>query len=62
MPKVLVVEDSPTQALRTEIVLKSVGFEVLVENESRAAGDVTRAEKPDVVLSYALPAASALGF
>jgi len=51
MPKVLLVEDSPTQALRTQIALKSQGFEVLVENESRSAVDVAKAEKPDVVLS-----------
>ena len=44
MPKVLVVEDSPTQALRTQIALKSQGFEVLVENESRAAIEVAKAE------------------
>lgn len=51
MTKVLLVEDSPTQALRTQIALKSQGFEVLVENESRAAIGVAKAERPDVVLS-----------
>ena len=51
MPKVLLVEDSPTQALRTQIALQSQGFEVTVVNESREALSTARAEQPDVVLS-----------
>lgn len=50
-PKVLLVEDSPTQALRTRIALESQGFEVVVVNESRSALDQAKAESPDVVLS-----------
>jgi DNA-binding response OmpR family regulator len=47
MTKVLLVEDSPTQAVRTQIALKSQSFEVLVENESRSAIDTAKAERPD---------------
>jgi twitching motility two-component system response regulator PilH len=51
MPKVLIVEDSPTQALRTRITLESQGFEVCIVNDSRQAIDTAKAENPDVVLS-----------
>ena len=51
MPKVLIVEDSPTQALRTRIALESQGFEVSIVNDSRQAIDTAKAEDPDVVLS-----------
>ena len=51
MPKVLIVEDSPTQALRTRIALESQGFEVSIVNDSRQALDMAKAEQPDVVLS-----------
>jgi CheY-like chemotaxis protein len=50
-PKVLIVEDSPTQALRTRIALESQGFEVVIVNESRQALPTAKNEKPDVVLS-----------
>ena len=49
--KVLIVEDSPTQALRTRIALESQGFKVVIANESRLALDMAKAEQPDVVLS-----------
>jgi len=51
MPKVLIVEDSPTQALRERIALESQGFEVAVVNDSRQAVEAAKAENPDVVLS-----------
>jgi len=51
MPKVLIVQDSPTQALRTRIALESQGFEVSIVNDSRQAVDTAKSEKPDVVLS-----------
>jgi twitching motility two-component system response regulator PilH len=51
MPKVLIVEDSPTQALRTRIALESQGFEVSIVNDSRQALDTAKAEQPDVILS-----------
>jgi CheY-like chemotaxis protein len=51
MSKVLIVEDSPTQALRTRIALESQGFEVAIVTDSRQAIDTAKAESPDVVLS-----------
>jgi twitching motility two-component system response regulator PilH len=51
MPKVLIVEDSPTQALRTRIVLEAQGFDVTIVNDSREAIETAKAERPDVVLS-----------
>jgi CheY-like chemotaxis protein len=51
MPKVLIVEDSPTQALRMRIALEAQGFEVVIVHESREAMEMVRAESPDVVLS-----------
>jgi twitching motility two-component system response regulator PilH len=51
MPKVLIVEDSPTQALRERIALESQGFEVAVVNDSRQAVEAAKTESPDVVLS-----------
>jgi twitching motility two-component system response regulator PilH len=51
MPKVLIVEDSPTQALRERIALESLGFEVAVVNDSRQAVEAAKTESPDVVLS-----------
>jgi twitching motility two-component system response regulator PilH len=51
MPKVLIVEDSPTQALRMRIALEAQGFEVVIVHESREAIEMVRAESPDVVLS-----------
>ena len=51
MPKVLIVEDSPTQALRERIALESQGFEVAVVNDSRQAIEAAKAENPDIVLA-----------
>ena len=50
-PKVLIVEDSPTQALRMRIALEARGFDVVIVNESRQALPVAREERPDVILS-----------
>jgi CheY-like chemotaxis protein len=50
-PKVLIVEDSPTQALRARIALESQGFEVVIVNRSRDAMPIAREEHPDIVLS-----------
>ena len=49
--RVLVVEDSPTQALRMRIALEGQGFDVLVATEPREAVELARRESPDVVLS-----------
>lgn len=51
MPKVMLVEDSPTQALRTRIALESQGFEVAIVAGSADAIPTAREERPDVVLS-----------
>jgi twitching motility two-component system response regulator PilH len=51
MSKVLIVEDSPTQALRTRMLLESQGFQVTIITESRQAIETAKAESPDVVLS-----------
>lgn len=51
MPKVLIVEDSPTQALRERITLESQGFDVSIVNDSRQAVATAARERPDVVLS-----------
>lgn len=51
MPKVLIVEDSRTQALRARIALESQGFQVAIVNDSRQAIDAAKAEPPDVVLA-----------
>jgi DNA-binding response OmpR family regulator len=51
MPKVLIVEDSPTQGLRLRIALEAQGFDVIVGNDSREAIELAKSEIPDVVLS-----------
>jgi CheY-like chemotaxis protein len=48
---VLIVEDSPTQALRTRFALEAQGFEVVIVNTSREALNTAKEEKPDIVLS-----------
>ena len=50
-PKVLIVEDSPTQALRMRIALESQGFDVSVANEPREAVEMARRDSPHIVLS-----------
>jgi len=50
-PKVLVVEDSRTQALRARLGLEAEGFEVVVAPRSEHALECARSERPDVVLS-----------
>ncbi len=49
--KVLIVEDSPTQALRTRIALESQGFQVVIVNDSKDALGTAKSEKPDIVFS-----------
>ncbi len=50
-PKVLIVEDSPTQALRMRIALESQGFDVSVATEPREAVEMARRDSPHIVLS-----------
>lgn len=51
MSKVMVVEDSPTQALRTRIALESQGFTVTIVADPTEAIDAAKDDRPDVVLS-----------
>lgn len=52
--KVLLVEDSPSQALRTRLILESQGFKVVSAEDGQRALDVARRVKPDVILSDVL--------
>jgi CheY-like chemotaxis protein len=51
MVKVLVVEDSPTQALQIRILLEKAGFAAVVAGHGREALDLLAQGLPDVVLS-----------
>lgn len=48
---VLIIEDSPTQALRMQIALQSQGFSVAIVNQSKEAFDQAKSSPPDVILS-----------
>ena len=48
--KVLLVEDSPTQALRTQAVLMAGGLEVEVAGDGAAAIAAARSGRPDLIL------------
>mgnify|MGYP001362381748 FL=1 len=48
---VLLIEDSPTQALRIRIGLEQKGLKVLIVNQSTAAIETAKENTPDVVLS-----------
>ncbi|MQA99134.1 MAG: response regulator [Actinobacteria bacterium] len=52
--KVVVVEDSPTQAMRLRADLESHGFDVRVTQSGREALETSRRERPDVILSDVL--------
>src|ERR1700722_17993162 len=49
--RVLVVEDSLTQAKKLEVILQSVGFEVVVTRDGRQGIEGFRAGRFDLVLS-----------
>src|SRR4051794_12734340 len=49
--RVLVVEDSPTQARKLEVILESVGFEVAVARDGRQGLEAFKASKFHLVLS-----------
>ena len=49
--RVLVVEDSLTQAKKLEVILQSVGFEVVVARDGRQGIDAFRTGPFDLVLS-----------
>lgn len=49
--KILVVEDSPTQAIRLQHILETRGFEVAVTFNGKAALDYLEKETPTIVIS-----------
>lgn len=51
MPRVLVVEDSPTQALQIQILLEEAGFDVTLAENGKVGLDVLKAGLPDIVLT-----------
>jgi DNA-binding response OmpR family regulator len=51
MSRVLVVEDSATQALEIRLLLEEAGFQVDVAPDGKAALEVIRASEPDLVLT-----------
>lgn len=50
-PRVLYIEDSPTQAERTRALLEGQGFEVVVARDGEAGLELLRERRHDVVLS-----------
>ncbi len=50
MPRVLIVDDSPTETYKFEEILKKNGFGVLKADNGADGVAVCRKEKPDVVL------------
>ena len=49
--KILVVDDSPTQALRSKLVLESLDFTVIEANNGKSAFEIALQENPDVIIS-----------
>ncbi len=49
--RVLVVDDSPTQSLRTKLTLETVGYIITEANNGKTALDIALRERPDVILS-----------
>ncbi len=49
--RVLVAEDSPTQAQRAKLILESDGYEVLLAEDGRIGLEMALAEKPDLIVS-----------
>jgi PAS domain S-box-containing protein len=54
MPRILVVEDSPTQALAIQLILEAEGFEVATAGDGATALDLLRAQPFDLVVSDVL--------
>ena len=50
-PKILVVDDSPTQLLQIQILLESEGFEVITAGDGREALDLLAEVTPDVIVT-----------
>lgn len=54
--KILLVEDSPTEALRTRLILERDGYQVSLASDGREGLDRALAEKPDlIVLDTVMP-------
>ncbi len=54
--KILIVEDSPTQALHLQALLEQVGLEVLVAHDGQTGLEMARSLQPDlVVLDVQMP-------
>ena len=51
---VLVVEDSPTQALRTQLALQEHGIAVTMATDGKKALETARSQRPDLILSDVL--------
>ncbi|MDQ1286407.1 MAG: hypothetical protein QG663_1841 [Thermodesulfobacteriota bacterium] len=49
--KILVVEDSPTQAIRLQHILETRGFEVAVSHNGRAALQYLKGNRPTIIIS-----------
>ncbi|SMC20821.1 response regulator receiver modulated diguanylate cyclase [Desulfacinum hydrothermale DSM 13146] len=59
----LIVEDSPTQALRLQTVLESLGYQVAVADNGRAAlEEVLREFRPLVITDWVMPEMDGLDF
>ncbi len=49
--KIMVAEDSPTQAQRAKLILESDGYEVFVAEDGRIGLEMAIAEQPDLIVS-----------
>ncbi|MEZ5508205.1 MAG: twitching motility response regulator PilH [Gammaproteobacteria bacterium] len=50
MPRVLIVDDSPTETYKFKEILEKHGFEIITADNGADGVAVARQEKPDVVL------------
>lgn len=50
MPRVLIVDDSPTEIVKLRQILNKHGYEVLTAENGEQGMEMVRAEHPDVVL------------
>ena len=49
--RIMVAEDSPTQAQRAKLILESEGYEVLLAEDGQIGLETALAEKPDLIVS-----------
>ena len=50
MPRVLIVDDSPTEVVKLRQILSKHGYDVLTADSGEQGMEMVRAEHPDVVL------------